>query len=256
MNLSNSPRGELITLSGAIIGHGQRRIAGPLDLRLDSDDFLVLVGPNGSGKSTLVKTLLGVLPLLDGELRSQEAGVRFGYVPQREQLDPIWPFTALELALMGAIPQLSAFRFFRSSQRRRALEILEQLGLGAQAQQPFRSLSGGQQQRALIARALVSDPDVLVLDEPTNHLDVPGERAIYDLLAEIHLRREQAILVISHHLAPVLRHATRLAILREGKLVEGTPAALIAEGALGDLWEEPPSLEQVGGASSRESTAP
>ena len=224
-----------IRLRAAVIGHGRRRVAGPIDLDLARNDFLVIAGPNGAGKSTLVKTMLGVLPPLSGSV--ERRGIRVGYVPQRERLDEIWPFSALDIALMGRVPALGPFRFLGKEQRR-ARELLAQVGLEAEADRPFRSLSGGQQQRALIARALVAEPDVLVLDEPTNHLDVPGERAVWSLLGEIHRRQERALVAICHHLAPALLHATRVAVLRDGGLVSGPPEALIEAGALGDLAED------------------
>ncbi len=233
---SASPVEPLIRLRGAVIGHGRKRIAGPLDFELRPHEFLVVAGPNGAGKSTFVKTLLGVLRPLQGAVEGR--GLRFGYVPQREHLDEIWPFSALEIVKMGRIPSLAPFRFFGREEARRALQILELVGLLQEAQRPFRELSGGQQQRALIARALFAEPDVLILDEPTNHLDVPGERAVHDLLGSIHREQGRALVVICHHLAPALRHATRLAVLRDGDLVAGDPEVIHRAGALGDLVDD------------------
>ncbi|HWV37517.1 MAG TPA: ATP-binding cassette domain-containing protein [Vulgatibacter sp.] len=230
-----SARGPVVRMRGVEIGHGRRRVAGPIDLDLAPDDFLVIAGPNGAGKSTLVKTMLGTLPPLRGAV---ERRCRFGYVPQRERLDDIWPFSALDVALMGLVPAAAPFSRATAGDRRAARELLALVGLEAEADRPFRDLSGGQQQRALIARALVAEPEVLMLDEPTNHLDVPGERAAYELLAEIHRRGRQAIVVICHHLGPALRHATRLAILQDGSLVAGPPDDLARAGALGDLVED------------------
>lgn len=229
-------RKHVIRMSRAVIGHGRRAVAGPFDFELAGEDFLVVAGPNGAGKSTLVKTMLGALPPLSGSVA--RGAIRFGYVPQRERLDEIWPFSALEIALMGRTPALGPFGFFRRADRLRVREILALVGLGAEADRPFRSLSGGQQQRALIARALAAEPDVLVLDEPTNHLDVPGERAVWSLLGDIHRRGEQALVAICHHLAPALAHATRLAVLRDGGLSVGDPGAMVRSGALGDLVDD------------------
>jgi len=226
----------VVRMRGVVIGHGREGIAGPFDFDLGGEDFLVVAGVNGAGKSTFVKTLIGTLPPLRGVVESR--GVSFGYVPQRERLDEIWPLSALDVVLMGLVPAAGPFRFAGKAGRRAAQEHLALVGLEDEADRPFRDLSGGQQQRALIARALVAEPDVLVLDEPTNHLDVPGERAAYALLGAIHERRRRAIVVICHHLAPALPRATRLAVLRDRALVTGAPAALIASGALGDLIDD------------------
>jgi len=239
-----------ISLRRAVIGHGRSGVAGPFDFDLQPDEFLVIAGPNGAGKSTFVKTLLGVLPPLQGELENR--GVRFGYVPQREHLDPIWPFSTLEIALMGTVPRAAPFRFTKAADKRRGREILEQVGLADDADQAFRSLSGGQQQRALIARALMAEPDVLVLDEPTNHLDVPGERAVYELLGDIHREQRKSIVVICHHLAPVLRLATRLAVLRDRKLSVGTVEEVLAAGHLRGLVDD--DLRWSGAATEEEAT--
>lgn len=244
--MHRTARAPTLRLSGAVIGHGRRAVAGPIDLSVAADDFLVVAGPNGAGKSTLIETLLGVLPPLSGT--AERGRIRFGYVPQRERLDDIWPFSALEMALMGRTPGLAPFGFFGRDDRRRVLGILERVGLGAEADRPFRSLSGGQQQRALIARALAAEPDVLVLDEPTNHLDVPGERAVWSLLGEIHRQGDLALVAICHHLPPALVHATRLAVLRDGGIQVGEPSAMVRSGALGDLVDDGftlPALREV-----------
>lgn len=242
---STAPGQPLVELRGARIGHGRRALTPAFDLELRAGEFVALAGPNGAGKSTLARTLMGLLPPIEGERRAGLPGrpLRFGYVPQRERLDDLWPFSALDIALMGAVPSLRPFQPFGRKLRARAREVLEQVGIGAMADRPFRSLSGGQQQRALIARALLADPDLLVLDEPTNHLDVPGELAVYDLLGALHRAAPgRALFVITHHLEPVLPLATRILVLRPGQApVGGTVEEMAASGALHDLrvprWE-------------------
>lgn len=228
----------LIHLRQARLGYGPRDVAGPLDLGIDRGDFLLVAGPNGSGKSTLIKTLMGVLPPRAGERTASVDGrpIRFGYVPQREHLDALWPFSVLDICLMGMVPGLKPFERFGAGRKSRAKEVLEQVGMGDRIDTPFRDLSGGQQQRALIARALVSSPDVLVLDEPTNHLDVPGERAVYELLGAIHRDEKQvALVVVTHHLEAALPWATRLLVMRDGSIQHGSPQTLIDNGAADDL---------------------
>ena len=230
---------QLVRLRAAAIGHGRKALGPSFDFSIDAGDFVLLVGPNGAGKTTLARTLMGVIPPVGG---SREAAVgsrpvRFGYVPQREHLDALWPFTALDVALLGAVPSLRPFERFGAGRKARAREILEQVGIGGLGDRPFRDLSGGQQQRALIARALVAEPDVLVLDEPTNHLDVPGERAVFDLLGALHRSyADRAIVVVAHHLEAAMRQATRVVVVRQGQAPIGRPPEqALAEGLLDDL---------------------
>lgn len=196
-----------------------------------SGEWLVVAGPNGAGKSTFVQSLLGALPLLEGERELLVPGLRFGYVPQRQDFDSIWPLSTLDVVRMGGTPWLPPFRRSASLDAR-ARDLLEQVGLGGTADAPFRSLSGGQRQRALIARALVGGAEVLVLDEPANHLDLPGERALVELLSALHERSSATIVWISHRLEALLRRADRIVFLRPGSFRVGSPEELRADGTL------------------------
>ena len=239
MHLSATSPTPLVQLQAIRIGYGRKALSPPFDYAVDAGEFVVLAGPNGAGKSTLARTLMGVLPPVEGRRLAAPGGrpVRFGYVPQRERLDELWPFSVLDIALMGAVPALRPFAPFGTARKRRAREILAQVGIDGIADRPFRGLSGGQQQRALIARALVAEPDVLVLDEPTNHLDVPGEKAVYELLGALHRSSpEKAIFVIAHHLEPALSYATRVTVLRPGAApVSGPAREMASSAALADL---------------------
>lgn len=221
-----------LRLRGALVGH--RRGAAlfpPLDFELRGGEWLVVAGPNGAGKSSFVQSLLGTLPLLGGEREVLTPGLRFGYVPQRPELDPIWPLSTLDVVRMGGAPWLRPFER-DPGLRPRSLELLQEVGLIDAADRPFRSLSGGQKQRALIARALVAGAEVLVLDEPANHLDVPGERALLDTLVALHRKRSPSIVWISHRLDALFDRADRIAFLRRGAFRVGPPAALREEGVL------------------------
>ena len=226
-----------LRLREALIGHRPGEALFPrLDFELFAGEWLVVAGPNGAGKSSFVQTLLGTLPLLEGRRELGMPGLRFGYVPQRLELDPIWPLSALDVVCMGGAPWLKPFG--RSATLRgRALELLEEVGLAGAAELPFRSLSGGQKQRALIARALVAGAEVLVLDEPANHLDLPGERALVEMLSALHQRRAPTIVWISHRLEALLGRADRIVFLRRGAFRVGPPRALLEEGVLEGFWE-------------------
>jgi len=182
MNMTHEP---LVQFHDVQLGYGQQVVLENVRLDIYRGDFFGLVGPNGSGKTTLLRCLLGILKPLRGQVTRAE-GVRIGYVPQREMLDPLFPLTALDIVLMGRYPHVGIFRSPRRADRELAIHCLEQVGLADFAQKLYRELSGGQRQRVLIARALAVQPNLLVLDEPTNGLDLPTEAAILGFIERLH----------------------------------------------------------------------
>jgi manganese/zinc/iron transport system ATP- binding protein len=222
---------ELIRLRDVTLGYAGRTILKHVNFAVERGDFLGVMGPNGSGKTTLLKTLLGLIQPQEGriELGGDGAAPRFGYVPQRERLDPHFPLNALEVAVMGRFGRLGAMR----RPGRRDLELaqacLRRVKMEDLAHRPFRELSGGQQQRVLIARALAGEPDALLLDEPTNGMDLEAERAIMEFL--IDLQREQAttIVFVTHLLSAIERFARRVALItRDGSLIVGSKSEMLS----------------------------
>ncbi|MDD3886095.1 MAG: ABC transporter ATP-binding protein [Victivallaceae bacterium] len=166
-----------------------------------------IVGPNGGGKSTLLKLMLGVLQPSSGAIlvfgkSPVEARAMIGYMPQYHALDPAFPVTVLEVALMGRLHRRFLGRF-TAADRAAAMEVLEETGTAALAKRSFASLSGGQRQRVLIARALACDPRLLLLDEPTANIDPGAEEQFYGTLDV--LRKRMMVLTVSHDLGFVNR---------------------------------------------------
>jgi len=165
-------------------------------------DVGCIVGPNGGGKSTLLRLLCGFLAPTSGSISifgepPRRARRQIGYMPQSVNLDPAFPICALEVVLQGAL-ESGVKAFFSRREKGRALAIMEQLGVVDLRKRRFYELSGGQRQRVLLARALVSDPSLLLLDEPTAGTDVQVQRDFQLLLAG--LRGKMTMLVVSHHL--------------------------------------------------------
>lgn len=175
-----------------------------VDLSIPRGDFVGIVGPNGGGKTTLLRLLLGLLRPTAGDLRvlgmpPVQARERVGYVPQVFSFDPAFPITVLEVVLMGRLGRGRRLGPHARRESRAALEALSRVEMAAVARRRFADLSGGQRQRVLIARALATEPELLLLDEPTANVDVAQERGIYDLLRA--LNASVTIVMVSHNLS-------------------------------------------------------
>ncbi|MEM7307353.1 MAG: ATP-binding cassette domain-containing protein [Planctomycetota bacterium] len=214
-----SDNAPLLRLNRVSLGYGGAPILVDIDLEVRRGELLAFVGRNGSGKSTLLAALLGTLPPLTG---TREGAPRFGYAPQRGELDPVFPFLSEETVAMGLVGR---GRTGRGDRRAKVATALATAGLAEQARVPFRDLSGGQRQRAMIARALVAEPEVVVLDEPTNDLDVQGQAEVVALLRRLHAGGTTLVLV-SHDLELVCAVADRVGVLRDGHLTMVEPEAI------------------------------
>jgi zinc transport system ATP-binding protein len=190
-----------------------------------------LLGPNGCGKSTIVRALLGLAPLLRGSI--EIFGVdrhrfrdwhRVGYVPQRQTVVGGIPSTVTEIVSSGRLRKVRPFVWNRPADRDAVRDAIEAVGLTERASQSVSTLSGGQQRRALIARALASQPDLLVLDEPTAGVDRVNQEA---LAATLGLLRERGttIILITHELGPAAPLVTRSLTMRDGRIVHDGPVA-------------------------------
>ena len=184
-----------------------------VDLAVPDKSLVAVVGPNGGGKTTLVRLALGLLKPQRGIVRvfgdaPECRGRSTGYVAQHLHFDPAFPVSALDVVLMGRADR-HGIGPYRRSDRARAAEALDRVRLGHLSRRALAHLSGGERQRALIAQALVSDPDLLLLDEPTANVDSTVEHEIYDLLHELNER--MTIVVVSHNLNVVTHHASHVA---------------------------------------------
>jgi zinc transport system ATP-binding protein len=184
-------------------GYGNRSILKKVNITVPVGDFACVVGPNGSGKTTLLKLALGLLEPDTGTVKvlgksTSRASQKIGYVPQNPTLDPLFPISVLDVALMGRLGRSSVLGLWKNKDKRIALDALAEVGMEDQQDRHFATLSGGQKQRVLIARALASDPELLLLDEPTSGLDAHVEEGFYRLLEN--LNKRLTIVMVSHDL--------------------------------------------------------
>lgn len=238
----------LVALEGASVGYGRRPLLTGMDLSVAPGDFLAVVGPNGGGKTTTLLALLGGIPLLDGRIvRRRE--LRVGYVPQRDHVDTIWPFTAGEVALMGRVPAIGPWRRPGRADRDAVARAMKQVGVDHLAGRRYGELSGGQRQRTLIARALAAEPELLALDEPTNGMDPAAELATMDLLAELHDGSGLAIVMVSHRLEAVANYARTLAFVDKDQALfrVGSLEEMLRPDALAALYGRAVAVREEGG---------
>ena len=196
-----------------------------VNLAVHERDFLSLVGPNAGGKTTLLKLILGLLKPMTGSIRvfglpPDKARSRIGYMPQHANLDPLFPVSVLDVVLMGRMGNGRRFGFFGKSDREKAKEALRKVELQDIRNRSFSDLSGGQHQRVLIARALVTDPDLLLLDEPTSNVDAAIETELFELLN--HLNEKMTVVLVTHDLGFVSSYVKRVACVNRKVVVHAT----------------------------------
>jgi len=222
----------LISFQDVALGYDGVPVLEGLVLDVHRGDFLALVGPNGCGKSTILKGMAGILEPLRGRISREIDGrpVRFGYVPQRETIEMVFPLTVFQVALMGTYGRVGPGRPVTHAERELVRGCLDDLGLGDLQRKPFPVLSGGQRQRVLIARALAAEPDLLLLDEPLSGIDLRAAQVIMDLIERLHRERRLTIVMVSHHLKVLREHemVREVVWVHEGKLLRGAAAVMLA----------------------------
>lgn len=235
------------------IGYPSRRVAEGIDLAVGRGEVLCLLGPNGAGKTTLFKTLLGLIPALDGEVEidgkpvvslSRQALARaVAYVPQAQVME--FAYTVLDLVLMGRTAHLGPFAAPSTVDYNRARAALDELGILDLADREANRISGGQRQLCLVARALAQDAPLLVMDEPTASLDL-GNRFL--VLDRVRTLRERGFgVVFSTHDPDQARElATRVAVIADGRLAAyGTSDETITGPVLSSVYGVPVIVERT-----------
>lgn len=189
-----------------------------VSLEIADKDFFALIGPNGGGKTTLLKLILGLLKPQQGSVevlgsKPVQATSQLGYVPQFASHVQDFPITVRQLVAQGRLNRGHHNFWLSRTDRQQIEDALKATSIQDLAERPVAQLSGGQKQRVLIARALATEPKILLLDEPTAHVDGPSELQVFDLLAE--LRQRMTLVVVSHDLSVVSRYANKAACVNQ-----------------------------------------
>ena len=185
-----------------------------VDLRVTAGEIVTLIGPNGGGKSTTVRAALGLVAIDEGTVRRRPELV-VGYVPQQLSIDRTLPLTVERLMSLTS-----------PHAKKEICEVLEWVGLGSLADTQVRHLSGGEFQRALLARAIIRQPDLLVLDEPVQGVDFSGEVSLYQLIGSVRDRLGCGILLISHDLHIVMAATDTVVCINGHICCSGTPESV------------------------------
>lgn len=221
-----SPGSPLIELAGASKRFGGKTVIPPSDLAIRTGDFVAVSGPNGGGKTTFLRLLLRLIKPSGGEVvyyngvGERVSSIPIGYLPQKSSLDTHFPITVGEVVRSGLIAPPSLRRrdaAVREADDEAMADVMEFFGLEGLGGNVLADLSGGQVQRALIARALVSRPSLIVMDEPLSYLDDEYGRRLCEMLAS--LRGRATVIVVSHQMAAIGEIATRRIVI-DHKLTE------------------------------------
>lgn len=205
------------------IGYGDKVVCKDINFTVEKGQYLCIIGENGSGKSTLVKTILGIQKSLSGKIIFDKDFKRnmVGYLPQQNDLQKDFPATVNEIVLSGFASVMGLRPYYKKSEKSKAMDVMNYLGIGDYAKKSFRELSGGQQQRVLLARALCATDEILFLDEPTNALDSRSISKFYRLLKELN-DNGMTIVMVSHNMDKVMEYASHIVYLKNSMLFAGT----------------------------------
>ena len=215
----------IIEIKNLNAGYDGRSVLRDVNLTVYERDFLGIIGPNGGGKTTLIKCILGLLKPTSGEiiLTSRRAAnsqlstvncqLTMGYLPQYNSIDRKFPITVEDVILSGLSSKKSLTSRFTAEHREKGRQVIARMGLEGLEERAIGALSGGQLQRALLGRAIISDPEVVILDEPSTYIDKRFEARLYQLLAEIN--KDCAIILVSHDIGTVLQQVKSIACVNE-----------------------------------------
>ena len=208
----------IIQISELYAAYDEKTVLRNVNLSVYERDFLGIIGPNGGGKTTLIKNILGLHQPQKGKIRFYKEGkevpeINMGYLPQYNNIDKKFPISVYEVILSGLSKQKSIFRRYSNEQHELVRQMIVRMGLEGMDKRAIGELSGGQLQRALLGRALVSNPEVIILDEPNTYIDKRFEAKLYSLLEDIN--KERAIILVSHDIGTVLKNVKTIACVNE-----------------------------------------
>jgi len=239
----------VITLKNVSFQYDNKIVLDQINLDIKRGSFIGLLGPNGGGKTTLIKIILGLLQpkegsvtLLNQPLSEFNDWNHIGFVSQKSNtFNKGFPATVFEVVAMGLTAKIGYFKFFTKQHRRQVLHVIKQVGMEEYTYENIGNLSGGQQQRVFIARALVSEPELLILDEPTVGVDVKNVERFYELLHQLNNEQNITLLLVTHNIEAMAKYATDVVCLNQSMHFHGKPEeyASLSEKELANIYGYP-----------------
>lgn len=232
-----------IVLDNVSCGYQRGHVLTGVDLHIPGGQFVGLVGPSGAGKTTLLRTMVGLVPRVQGRVevggRAITPGVspaNVGYVPQVGMIDWSFPVTVENVVVMGKLRQMGWLPWPSRQDKRDVAAMLDRLGIAHLGSRQIRDLSGGQQQRTFLARALISNPEILILDEPTASVDIRTRDEILHLLAEIN-DTGITIVITTHELNSLAAHLPWVVCVNRGIVAQGSPERIFTADIMSRTFE-------------------
>jgi zinc transport system ATP-binding protein len=234
----------VISVRDLTFSYHHETILEDINFDIHHGEFVGIIGPNGSGKTTLLKLLLGLLPVQHGTVsilgkpaRIGENGQHIGYIPQKiTQSESRFPITVREVVSLGRVHPERLLQPLTKSDHKLITQALEDVDLLAESKRLLSELSGGQQQRVFIAKALASDPQLLILDEPTVGIDGPSQEHFYRLLSALNREKKMTIVIVSHDVDVVVNEVTSVLCLNKKLIYHGNPKTFLKEDYLENVY--------------------
>ncbi|MCC6232028.1 MAG: ABC transporter ATP-binding protein [Verrucomicrobiales bacterium] len=240
----------VLQVEQATLGYGRRAILREVSLRIGQGEFWCLLGSNGEGKTTLIKALLGAIRPIRGRvlLRADfQRRTRLAFVPQEVEVNAALPTTVAEFVSGGFV----GLNLEARQRAQRLARVLELMGIPMLRDRSLWALSGGQRQRALVARALVRDPLLLIVDEPTAGLDLAAATGLLETITRLNREHRITVVFVTHDLQIAAQRATHAALFKHGRVVSGPLAEVFTDEHLGRTFGVPVRVvrDGVGGCS-------
>lgn len=216
----------IISIENVSFAYNKENVLQDIILSIDEGDFVGIIGCNGSGKSTLMKLLIGQLSPSKGKIKLFNEDLdkssnlnKIGYVPQISLSSGAnFPATVEEVVMANLYSKIGFMRFPKKEHKEKVKEVLKIVNMGEFSKRLIGNLSGGQQQRVMIAKALVSDPKIIILDEPTTGIDAASEEQLYALLEKLNKESKITIVIVSHDFAKISKYTNKIFVVENNKV--------------------------------------
>ncbi|HBG28693.1 MAG: ABC transporter ATP-binding protein [Planctomycetes bacterium GWF2_41_51] len=219
----------IIDIKNVSVSYNSHEALKDISCKVETGDFIGFVGPNGAGKTTLIKAIFGLVPVKEGNIELFGTPAKkftnwdkIGYLPQQStSINPLFPANVREVVLLGLLSRKKWPRKITRHDRTKVDEIAEKLKIGHLKKRMFSELSGGQQQKVLLARCLVSEPQLLIFDEPSTALDPDSRESFFELIKDLNIKSKIAVILITHDTGYVGRFAEKLLYLDKNLIFFG-----------------------------------